>query len=129
MAPRHSPFSGHAPQQIGVLVRDLHASVRAYREVMGIGSWAGYTYSPANLRDQRYHGKAARYSMMIALSTVEPQVELIQPLAGPSIYHDWMAEHGEGLHHVAYVVSSMDDGIDEMRELGYPLIQYGAGYG
>ena len=27
--------------------------------------------------------------------------ELIQPLDGPSIYKEWLDEHGEGLHHVA----------------------------
>lgn len=28
--------------------------------------------------------------------------ELIEPLTGPSIYHDLLALHGEGLHHIAY---------------------------
>ncbi len=40
-----------------------------------------------------------------------------------------METHGEGLHHLAYDVASIDDGIAEMRDLGYALIQYGAGYG
>jgi hypothetical protein len=126
---RQSSFAGSPPQQIGILVRNLHASVQAYRDVMGLDSWVGYTYTPDNLSEQRYRRQVGRFSMMFALSAGNPQVELIQPLSGPSIYHDWMKEHGEGLHHVAYVVESIDDGIDEMRCLGYPVIQYGAGYG
>ena len=27
--------------------------------------------------------------------------ELLQPLEGPSIYREWLDEHGEGLHHFA----------------------------
>jgi hypothetical protein len=30
--------------------------------------------------------------------------ELLQPLEGPSIYKEWLDEHGEGLHHVAVMV-------------------------
>jgi methylmalonyl-CoA/ethylmalonyl-CoA epimerase len=28
-------------------------------------------------------------------------VELLQPGDGPSIYKEWLEEHGEGLHHIA----------------------------
>ena len=28
-------------------------------------------------------------------------VELIQPHDGPSIYKEWLNQHGEGVHHVA----------------------------
>lgn len=124
-----SSFAGGPPQQIGILVRDIDTSVRAYRDFMGIDSWVGYTYGPENLREQRYRHQAGTYSMKIALSSGDPQVELIQPLTGPSIYHDWMDIHGEGLHHVAYVVNSIEVGIDEMSRRGYGVIQYGAGYG
>jgi hypothetical protein len=32
--------------------------------------------------------------------------ELLQPLEGPSVYQEWLDEHGEGLHHVACMMHS-----------------------
>lgn len=124
-----SSFFGRPPQQIGLLVHDIHAAVRRYTDVLGIGPWVGYTYGPDTLTELRYRGEPGQYEMHIALSMMDPQVELIQPVRGPSIYHDWMAEHGEGLHHLAYPVPSIEEGIEELEALGYPVIQYGAGYG
>ena len=67
--------------------------------------------------------------MRVALSQTDPEIELIQPLTGPSIYDEWMDAHGEGLHHIAYNVERIGDAIGEMEERGFPVIQYGAGYG
>ena len=122
-------FGGRPPQQIGLVVRDLDASLRRYADVFGIGPWACFTHGPATVPQLEYRGQPGSYSMRVALSSSLPQVELIQPLTGPNIYFDWMERHGEGVHHVAFEVASIDDGIAEMRERGYPLIQYGAGFG
>lgn len=124
-----SPFFGRPPQQVALLVRDIQAAVRRYADVLGIGPWVGYTYGPRTLSELRYKGEPGEYEMIIALSQMDPQIELIQPVRGPSIYHDWMAMHGEGLHHIAYVVPSLEEGAAELEALGYREIQYGAGYG
>lgn len=110
-------------------MRDIHATLRAYVESAGIGPWACFTYGPSSIPRLEYLGAPGTFSMHIALSTTEPQIELIQPLDGPSIYHDWMAVHGEGVHHLAYLVDSIDDGIAEMERLDYRMIQFGAGFG
>jgi methylmalonyl-CoA/ethylmalonyl-CoA epimerase len=127
--PRAASIAGRAPQQIGLVVVDIDAALRRYVDVLGMGPWACFTHGPETVRVLEYHGRPAAYSMRVALSSSQPQIELIQPVTGPNIYVDWMEKHGEGLHHVAYEVASMDDGIAEMRALGYPLIQYGAGFG
>jgi catechol 2,3-dioxygenase-like lactoylglutathione lyase family enzyme len=127
--PTPALFAGRPPQQIGILVVDIDAALRRYVDVLGIGPWACFTHSPDTVRVLEYRGRPAAFSMRVALSSSQPQIELIQPLTGPSIYVDWMEKHGEGMHHVAYDVESMDEGIAEMRALGYPLIQYGGGFG
>ncbi|MDX6618989.1 MAG: methylmalonyl-CoA/ethylmalonyl-CoA epimerase, partial [Gaiellales bacterium] len=122
-------FRGRPPQQIGLVVLDLDAALRKHVEILGTGPWMCLTHGPDTVPRLEYRGRPASFSMRVALSATNPQIELIQPLAGPNIYFDWMETHGEGLHHLAYDVASIDDGIAEMREHGYPLIQYGAGYG
>ena len=52
----------------------------------------------------------------------QPQYELIEPLSGPSIHADWLEERGEGLHHVAYVVASLEQTTAEMKAAGHPAI-------
>jgi methylmalonyl-CoA/ethylmalonyl-CoA epimerase len=122
-------FGGRPPQQIGILVLDIDAALRKYVDVLGIAPWVCLTHGPETVPVLEYHGRPASFSMRVALSPTQPQIELIQQLTGPNIYVDWLEKHGEGLHHLAYDVASMDDGIAEMQALGYPLIQYGAGYG
>jgi methylmalonyl-CoA/ethylmalonyl-CoA epimerase len=58
----------------------------------------------------------------LALNNRSPQYELIEPVKGPSIHGDWLAEHGEGFHHVAYVVDSVAAVTAEMEAAGHPAI-------
>src|SRR5262249_42405878 len=116
------------PQQIALLVRDIHQTLKVYA-LAGIGPWICYTYGPTSVRDLIYRGSPGRFSMLIALSNTHPEIELIQPLTGPSIYDEWFETHGEGLHHIAYTVDEINEAIADMKNIGFPVIQYGAGYG
>ena len=52
-----------------------------------------------------YQGSATEFSFRHALAWQNGvQFELVQPLAGPSIFVDHLKQHGPGLHHIgAYV--------------------------
>jgi hypothetical protein len=115
--------------QIGILVRDLDRSLDAYSSLWDLGPWRIYTYGPGLLSSQTYRGGPARYSMRIALAGGTPQVELIEPLEGPSIYHEWLERRGEGLHHVAVLVESLAEATATMEAAGYAVLQSGAGFG
>ena len=67
--------------------------------------------------------------MTIAISPTTPQIELVQPREGPSIYEEWLAQRGEGLHHLGFWVDSLTDAAAEFTASGYEAIQTGAGYG
>jgi hypothetical protein len=56
------------------------------------------------------------------LNDRSPQYELIEPLDGPSIHGDWLEEHGEGFHHVGYIVQSLQQTTAEMEAAGHPPI-------
>jgi len=53
------------------------------------------------------------------------QVEYIQPNDKPSIWRDWLNEHGEGMHHFAYAVKDMDESITKCEKRGMKLKQRG----
>jgi methylmalonyl-CoA/ethylmalonyl-CoA epimerase len=51
--------------------------------------------------------------------------EWIQPLIGPSIYDEYLKEHGEGLHHLAFNVKDMDEAVKLLEARGAPASQTG----
>lgn len=55
-------------------------------------------------------------------------VELIQPMDGPSIYKEWLEEHGEGLHHIAVMRPTPEESTATQRhfeELDVPVMMEG----
>lgn len=116
--------------QVAVVVRDLDAAMERYTTQLGIGPWEVYTYGPARCSTLTFRGKDQPYSMKLALAMVgNTQYELIEPLEGPTTYHEFLEARGEGLHHLGYIVDDIDAEIARMAALGYPLLQSGRGFG
>jgi hypothetical protein len=55
--------------------------------------------------------------------------ELIESVEGPNVYEEFLAERGEGLHHLGYYVDDIHAEIANMRRLGFDLLQSGEGFG
>lgn len=120
----------HGIKQVALVVRDLEASVRAYWELLRIGPWTAFTYDPSFLRDMRYHGKEARFGLRHALAWREGvQLELVQPLEGPSIFQDHLDAHGEGLHHLGIYVPDHASAVRELEGQGFQPLQQASGFG
>ena len=122
------PLSGR-PFQIGILVADVDAAIAKHEAILGPQEWIRVENSPDNLHGLHYRGEPADYSMRLALTGSNPQLELLQPLDGPSILQEWLDSRGEGLHHVGFLVESLDATIAEMAAAGYPCLQHGYGFG
>ncbi|MGH3136306.1 MAG: VOC family protein [Gaiellaceae bacterium] len=115
--------------QIGIVVRDLESACRRYSALWQCGPWRLYTYGPAILSRQTYRGESSQFSVRIALNPTTPQIELLQPLEGPSVYDDWLERRGEGLHHLAAYVEDAGQAIESLAGAGYDVIQEGRGFG
>lgn len=98
--------------QVCVVVRDLDASVRTYYHDYGIGPWAIYAFNPQTVDDLRQDGEPVDTAWRLAIAQVGSTMwELIQPLDDRSTYARFLAEHGEGVHHVAVGVESFDGAV------------------
>ncbi len=116
--------------QIAVVVRDLDRALERYQSRLGIGPWDVYTYGPQRLSRMTFRGRDQPYVMKLGLAFVGPTMyELIEPVTGPSIYHEFLERGGEGLHHFGYYVDDIDREIEAMAARGYPLLQSGRGFG
>ena len=116
--------------QVAVVVRDLDAAMERYAAHLGIGPWKVYTYGTHRMHTITFRGRDQPYVMKLALAQVgATQYELIEPLKGPTTYHEFLEQRGEGLHHLGYYVADIDAEIARMAALGYPLLQSGRGFG
>ena len=114
-------LEGLAPFQIAFVVADLERAARTFDQLLPAGPWRGWIFGPQG-EGREYRGRPAAWTLRLALAGRSPQYELIQPLAGPSIHADWLAERGEGFHHVGYVVRSLAETTMEMEAAGHPAV-------
>ena len=116
--------------QVCVVTRDLDALVHSYADRLGIGPWWVQQYDAPLLTGRTYRGKPADYSMRLALAwTGTLNWEIIQPYDGPSIYHDFLEAHGEGIQHVGVFLKDMDmawpEAYRRFGERGFVPVQEG----
>ncbi len=96
--------------QIAVVCHDLQKTMEQYTTLLGWGPWNVYRHEPPRLHETVVNGVPTEYTMLGAETHVgDMGFELLQPLEGPSIYRDWLEQHGEGLHHVAVMLHDFDE--------------------
>ncbi|GAB2846280.1 VOC family protein [Microbacterium insulae] len=115
--------------QVAYLVPDLADGIREWNSLLGEQEWIVYEYSAATLPRLGFRGGPGKFVMRLALAGAGPQIELIQPVRGPSIYHEWVQRRGYGPHHVGRFVADIDAAMDSLRRVGKEPVQWGAGYG
>jgi catechol 2,3-dioxygenase-like lactoylglutathione lyase family enzyme len=112
--------------QIGIVVKDLELVAENYWNILGIGPWRIFNWEAPFIYDRKYHGKPVCAREKIALAQVgDVQLELLQPVEGPSIYADWIEEHGEGLHHLNFLVNDVDEIAGQLEAEGFRSMQSG----
>lgn len=112
--------------QIGILVWDLDKAAAAWKKYLGvepyIGETADYQVTGATYKGEACYGRIKQ--AMFDLDNI--QIELIAPIGDePSIWHDYLEEHGEGIHHIAFSSDDTDAAVQELEQDGKPVIQYG----
>ncbi len=112
--------------QVGIVVRDAEATVAAWtrRFVLGPAQFVDWPPPDTGLAETAtYHGRPGNFRMRLAFLQAGPvQLEFIQPLEGDNIYADFLAEHGEGLHHLLFNVRD-PEGV--AHQLEAPVLQSG----
>lgn len=111
--------------QVALVVRDLQASLKTYVERYGIGPWEIYEFNPRTVEDMTANGEPVAWSWRLALARVGGVMwELIEPLDDDSVYAGFLAEHGEGVHHVGMAATAFDGALAELdAEARVPLLR------
>jgi methylmalonyl-CoA/ethylmalonyl-CoA epimerase len=96
--------------QLGIVVRDLEATVRRYQDDYGIGPLRFDRIDLGEANDYREYGELVERSNRIAIAMVGRVMwELIEPLDEEGLYANFLAEKGEGVHHVAIATPDFDE--------------------
>lgn len=94
---------------VGVVVENISKAGRDDSNRFGLGNIAGR--NTLHVEDALYRGKKVSFSAEFGFIDLgNTSIELIQPIGtGPSPYFDTLHEKGESTHHLAFVVSSIDE--------------------
>jgi methylmalonyl-CoA/ethylmalonyl-CoA epimerase len=91
---------------LGIAVRDLTTAMATYSATLGLRDWETI--------------ELPERSMRVAVG--DTLIELIAPTGPEAAFTKFLAERGEGLHHVAYEVEDIDQALQILAEQGVRLI-------
>jgi hypothetical protein len=111
--------------QIGWVVPDIHATVKFLERSLGVSFPAPSRYSAEDL-NIKYYGKVVPSDGLTTQTYNGGSfIELIQPLSGQSVFHDYLAKNpAGGVQHLAFKlpVRGFDQVVDDLIQQGYSLI-------
>ena len=109
--------------QIGIVVRDLDATMQRYVDDYGVGPWQVHQFKREDIKEWFELGQPVEPSTRIATAMVGyMQWELIQPLDDKSIFARFLAEKGEGVHHIAVATTNFDEMLEAEAKRGNDLV-------
>jgi|PlaIllAssembly_1097288.scaffolds.fasta_scaffold246851_2 methylmalonyl-CoA epimerase len=116
-----SPFSNL--HHIGIVVKDIDQAVKHY-ESIGMGPFKPFAAIAANVVEQSSYGDMhADFDFKIRMLEVgATRIELLQPVKGRTINSDFLAEHGEGINHLAFLVDDVEAVKADLAKKGLEVV-------
>jgi methylmalonyl-CoA/ethylmalonyl-CoA epimerase len=100
---------------IGWIVRDCAAAQEELSARLGAGPFVS-TGDELRFDNVLVHGKPVPVSLRVAFGQLGGVLlELLQPLDDRSPHAEFLATHGEGMHHLAFVVPDFDEQLAAVR--------------
>jgi len=122
--PENTPFKPENYHHVGVIVRDMEKTIE-YLSSIGIGPFGipnGPLYVEVTFKGE-LHGKPSEWKVKISNARIgDAELELLQPSGGESALQEFLDEHGEGLHHIGYLVDNVRAEMDKLVKQGIEVI-------
>jgi hypothetical protein len=104
---------------IGIAVENAEKTAQLLSSIWNIGRPEVFDYEPK--ADEMIAGEP--FKVRLVFIKFGPVVlELLEPLDDRSIWSKFIAEHGEGVHHIALGVSNYDEMVEALSSQGHPLL-------
>jgi methylmalonyl-CoA/ethylmalonyl-CoA epimerase len=112
--------------QIGLVVRDIEKSARAYADLFGVEVPGWSLTAQEEEAHTRYRGQPTTAQAKLAFLHLDNiSLELIEPVGGPSTWQEFLETRGEGVHHIAFRIEGMAEQVAILGEKGMPVVQRG----
>jgi methylmalonyl-CoA/ethylmalonyl-CoA epimerase len=96
---------------IGIVVKDLEKSLSRYQELLGL-----------KLMETEELEVAGDMYRVAFLPSRDVNLELVFTTAKRGISAEFLRDHGEGIHHVAFEVEDLEETFNELRAKGAKFI-------
>ena len=116
-----------SPCQIGMIVKDIEESKRKVAAFYGIDVPPTVGGGDFEITKCQYMGEPAPDAncKMAFFEMGNIQLELIEPNEEPSTWRNFLNEHGEGMHHIAFQVRDSARQVANAEAAGLKLVQHG----
>jgi hypothetical protein len=117
-------IKGKEIKQLGIIVQDAEEIARNYWELFGVGPWMFIDLKPPHLTDVTLHGIAIHNDVNLHIKAAiaqwgDLQIELLQPVKGPSTYMEFLKTRGQGIHHLSFAqIENHDEMISGFHRMG-----------
>ena len=113
--------------QVAWVTDDIEATERLLADQFGVRAWTRIPDVRFGPDDTTLRGEPVDLTVHVSLGySGDLQLELIQPVAGESIYTEFLTAHGPGLHHVCFAVDDLDVACAAAESAGIPVLMRGA---
>jgi catechol 2,3-dioxygenase-like lactoylglutathione lyase family enzyme len=114
---------------IGWVVRDCAAAQQELTAKLGAGPFVS-AGEESRFDKTLVHGKPVPFSLRVAFGPLGGVLlELLEPLDGNSPHAEFLAAHGEGPHHLAFLVDDFDEQLAAANSTGLRRLIDGSGPG
>jgi len=96
-------------EHIGIAVKDLEAAIKYYQDVLGLEC-----YSIEEVKDQKV--KTAFFKVG------QTKIELLESTAADGPIGKFIEKKGEGIHHIAFSVTNLEDQLQDAASKSVQLI-------
>ena len=98
-------------EHIGIVVKDLEKSLRPYQEFLGL-----------KLKETEELDVQGVLTRVAFFPIGEVSVELVHTTAETGLAPDFLREHGEGIHHIAFEVENLEKVFQDLRSKGIQFV-------
>lgn len=112
--------------QIGIVVNNIEIAAQRWADVFKLPMPDIIITDAVDLACTEYMGSSTPARAKLAFFDFgQVDVELIEPIDGPSTWKDQLDLHGESIHHIAFEIQGMRESITYLADKGIPLVQRG----
>ena len=117
-------IKGKEIKQVGIVVEDAEQTAKNYWDLLGVGPWTLIDFKPPHVGKGTFHGIEIQDNVNVHIKAAiaqlgELQIELLQPVEGPSTHREFLKTRGQGIHHVSFdQIDDFDEMVSGFKRIG-----------